>query len=1085
MKYFLVALATVLPASLGTAAGEPPLLLQKPTVNRTHIVFTFAGDLWSVSRNGGAATRLTSGPGIETDPLFSPDGTQIAFIGEYDGNVDVYLMPAAGGVPRRLTYHPGPDRVVGWSPDGKRILMWSLRASYSWFPRLFTLPLDGGLPSELPLPMGSAGSFSPDGSRIAYVPLEPANRIWKRYRGGRATPIWIANLADSRIEKVPRDKSNDFNPMWVRDRVYFLSDRNGPVTLFAYDPETKQVAEVLHNAGLDIKSASAGPDVIVYEQFGAIHLFDPATKSSRPVPIRIAADLLDVRPRFVKAAKQIHNAAISPSGARAVFEARGEIVTVPAEKGEIRNLTSTPGVAERDPAWSPDGKWLAYFSDQSGEYQLHVRDQRGEGEVKKYELGNAPSFYYSPTWSPDSKKIAYMDKRLNLWVLDLDKRASKLIDTDTYYFIHSFDPVWSPDSKWLAYTKHLKNYLNAVYLHNLENGKSQQVTDGMSDARFPVFDKNGKYLYFTASTNTGPTPLADMSSLNRPVTRSVYIAVLSKEQASPLAPESDDEKTDPPAPKPDKDKEKDKKPEPAVTRIDLENIDQRVLALPIPEHNYVGLQTGKAGTLYLLEGLALSMLPDKAAEKITLHKFDLEKRKVDKLLDDLAAAVVSHDGEKLLYRKGENWFLTGAAQPKPDEGQLPLDKLEVRVDPRAEWKQMYHEVWRIERDFLYDPGFHGLDLKEAEKRYEPYVAGLASRADLNYLLAEMLGNLTLGHVYVSGGDLPEIKRVKGGLLGCDYAIEHGRYRIVRIYRGENWNPHLRAPLTEPGVNVKEGDYLLAVNGREVQASDSVYSFFEASADKALRIKVGPQADGKDARTVTVVPIGSEIDLRNLSWIDGNRRKVERLSAGRLAYIYLTDTYVGGYTNFNRYFFAQIGKEGAVIDERFNRGGLIADYVIDYLRRPLFNHWTTREGQEQSSPQGAIFGPKAMIINEWAGSGGDAMPYYFRKTGIGPLIGKRTWGGLVGIDEYPVLLDGGAVTAPDWAFFNTEGRWEVENHGVDPDIEVELDPYLVRQGGDPQLEKAVQVLLEELRKNPPPRPNRPAYPNYQNGQRARR
>jgi tricorn protease len=1074
-------------ASPGRAGEQAPLLLQKPAVSRTQVAFAYAGDLWLVGRDGGDARRLTSGVGLETNPVFSPDGTQVAFAGEYEGNLDVYVVPAAGGVPRRLTYHPGPDVPVAWTPDGKSVLFRSQRSSYARFTRLFTVPAEGGLPAELPLPEAEEGSFSPDGKRIAYVPY--SNRVpfpgghvaWKRYRGGLASPVWIADLADSSVEKLPREKSNDFNPMWVGNRVYFLSDRSGPTTLFAYDLDTQKVSQLLDNGGPDIKSASACADAIVYDQLGELHLFDLKAEKQRRLDVRVAADIPGVRPRVEKVAKKIHKAGLSPTGARAVFEARGEVLTVPAEKGDVRNLTNTPGVAERDPSWSPDGKTIAYFSDESGEYELHLRPQNGLGAVKKVKLGDAPSFYYSPSWSPDGKRIAYTDKRLNFWYVDLDTGKSTKVDTSTYADDPLTEPMaWSPDGRWLAYAKQLKNYQNAVFLYSLDSGKRTQVTDGMSDARFPAFDKGGKYLYFLASTDVGPSLGSGMSSINRPVTRAAYLVVLGKDDPSPLAPQSDDEKGEAAADKKDDKKDKEKK-EPVKVRIDREDLDQRTLALPVPPRNYVGLLPGKAGSLLLLEGPAVPPIDDGLGEPtppgVTAHRYDLEKRKDEKLLEGARHLTVSHNGEKLLYQQGERWFIAPAAGPvKPGEGALKTDDVEVRVDPPAEWKQIYNEVWRIERDFLYDPHYHGYDIQAAQKRYARYLPGLGSRYDLNYLLDDMLGELSLGHVYIFGGDLPEAKGPKAGLLGADYKAENGRYRFARIYRGEAWNPGLRAPLTQPGAGVKEGEYLLAVNGRDLTAADNVYRPFEGTAGKSVVLKVGPSPDGTGAREVTVVPVPDERALRNLAWVDENRRKVERMTGGRVAYIYLPDTSTEGYARFNRYFFAQVGKEAAIIDERFNGGGYLADHVIDYLRQPLRNYVSSREGEDQVSPLG-IFGPKVMLINEQAGSGGDYLPYAFREARLGPLVGKRTWGGLVGIGGYPRLIDGGFVTAPHWAIWFPTGHWEVENRGVAPDVEVEFDPKAVRAGSDPQLEKALALVLEELKKGPAKKPPRPAYPNY--------
>ncbi len=1125
----MVALTVLLLPQTSAAQSDPPLILRFPTVSKTQIVFNYGGDLWIVSRDGGEARRLTSGVGVETIPSFSPDGTQVAFTGEYDGNLDVYVVPAAGGVPRRLTYHPGEDDVLGWTPDGKKILYSTWGNSFMHFEdQLYTVPVEGGFPTQLPISIAWQASYSPDAAHLAYVPHIQWQAAWKRYHGGQTTPIWIADLKDSSITKVPRDNSNDHSPMWVGDTVYFLSDRNGPVSLFAYDTKSKQVSEALHSHGLDFKNASAGPDAVVVEQFGAIKLYDPTTHQAKNVPIHVTGDLAAVRPHFTKVdPKRIQSFGISPSGVRAVLEAWGEIFTIPTDKGDIRNLTRSPAVADRDPSWSPDGKSIAYFSDESGEYELCIRDQNGLGTVRHINLGNPPSFFYTPTWSPDSKKIAFTDKRLQLWYVDLDKPTPKLVDSD---YFGGFGPTqlgqtWSPDSKWIAYDKLLPSGLHAVYVYSLEQSKPSQITDGMSDALYPTFDKNGKYLYFTASTDTGLTPAGlDMSSDEHRVSRSVYVAVLSKDEKSPLAPESDEEKSkeekkaeekdkdkskaeskekdkdkkdkskasDKAADKDksakddrDKDKDKEKKEEPVIVKIDLDGIGQRILSLPIPGKNYANMVSGKSGILFLSEAPMVVTEDDGPNLNQTIQKFDLSKRKVDKFLEEVNDFTISFDGEKILYRKGDAWSTAstdepptgGGGPPKPGFGPLKLDSWEVYVDPKPMWKQIYNETWRIERDFFYDPHYHGLDLEKAKKKYAPYLEGIASREELTALFQECLGELTVGHMFVGGGEAPEPKKFKGGLLGADYSLENGRYRIAKVYNGENWNPGLQAPLTQPGVNVKAGDYILAVNGRDLHASDNVYSFFEETAGKQIVLKVGVNPDGKDSRDVTVVPVDSEENLRHLAWIESNRRRVDEATGGRVAYVHVPNTAGAGYTSFNRYYFSQVGKEAAIIDERFNEGGQLADYIIDHLKRPLTSKVVTREGHDWSSPSEAIYGPKVMIINEMAGSGGDALPWYFRKAGIGPLIGKRTWGGLVGIGGYPELLDGGRVTAPRAALYGLNGDWEVENHGVPPDYDVDLDPAAFRQGKDAQLEKAIEVVMQQLKDHPLPQIKRPEYPNY--------
>jgi tricorn protease len=1112
MKKGILLIALTLLASVAGFAQTSKQLFRSPALNKTHIVFVYAGDLWIVNREGGEAARLTTGVGTETNPLFSPDGTKVAFTGQYDGNVDVYVVPATGGVPQRLTYHPDPDMAVNWSPDGKSLLFVSGRTSVSRrYDKLFSLALDGSLPKELPLPMAHEGAYSPDGMRLAYEPIQRANAMWKRYRGGMATPIWIANLSDSSVERIPRTDSNDFNAMWpatgAADKIYFLSDRNGPVTLFVYDLKTKKVTQVLQNGGLDIKTASLGigGDAIIYEQFGALNIFDLKTNKSKSVNITLNGDLPSVRAKYEKVAGRISNAALSPTGVRAVFEARGEILTVPAEKGDARNLTNAPGSAERDPAWSPDGKWIAYFSDESGEYELHLRDQKGGGEVKKFKL--EPTFYYAPRWSPDSKKIAFTDKRLNLWYVDIEKGPeSKPVKVDqSLANAGNIDPDWSPDSKWIAYTKMIKSWTHTVFVYSLDAQKISQVTDGMSDALSARFDKSGKYLFFTASTDIGPTNGGlDMSSYPLRSTRSIYAVVLKKTDPSPFAPESDEEKVA--EEKKDEPKKDDAKPadkpaegekkadvaaatgngtakpgakkEPEPVKIDFDGINQRIVALPVPARNYVDLAAGKANALFIVERPAGPPAPGQPFG-LTVHKFDLEKRKLDVFLNAAQAFIVSANGEKVLYGQGQAIFITSALAPvKPGDGRIKLEEMEVWVDPKAEWNQIYKEVARLERDFFYDPNLHGMDLASSVKKYEPYLSGLGHRNDLNYLFQEMYGEMSVGHLRVQApGDVPRPNFVAGGLLGADYTLENGRYRIAKVYNGENWNPNLRAPLTQPGVNVVAGEYLLAVKGRNLTATDNLYQWFESTAGKQVVIKVGPNPDGTGARDVTVIPVANEGALRNYDWIEANRRKVDELSGGKLAYVYLPDTGNGGYTNFNRYYFAQLDKEGAVIDERFNSGGSAADYIVDHLGKEVVSYWAVREGMEATTPFGVLPGPKVMLANEYSGSGGDFLPWMFKRKKIGPVIGKRTWGGLVGVGGYPTLIDGGYVTAPHFGFYTAEGQWEVENHGTEPDVEIDLDPAAWRKGVDVQLEKAVQLALEALKKNPVKRPVRPAFPNY--------
>ncbi|MGH8137769.1 MAG: S41 family peptidase [Steroidobacteraceae bacterium] len=1093
------------------AWGASPLLLRNPSLSADRIAFLYADDIWTVAREGGEARRLTSIGHVAEGPYFSPDHQRIAYSAKDHGLTDVYVINADGGVPRRLTWEPTGNHVAGWTPDSKEVLFTSQHSSYADFPRLYRVQADGtGSPEVLPLPSANEGSFSGDGTTLAYVPVRQWQRAWKRYRGGQTTAVWLVNLKTLDLEKIPRENSNDSHPVWSGTTVYFLSDRNGPVSLFSYDAGSKQVQQVIDNHGFDLKTVGAGPGALVYEQFGSLHLYDLATHQEHVVPVTIRGDLPHLAPRLAKVpAKAVENLGVSPTGERIVVEARGDIFTVPAEKGNTRNLTGTPGTAERDAAWSPDGKSIAYFSDASGEYQLYVRDQNGLRAPKVIDLGPDPSFYYGPRWSPDSRHIAFTDKHLRIWYVDVAGGKPVKIDTGLRgSFGGRTELSWSPDSQWIAYTRDLESQLQAIFFYSLATHSSRRITDGMSNAAHPVFDPSGKYLYFTASTNNGPSDAGiDLSSLDRATDSGVYVVVLSRTGASPVPPESDDEnkKKDESAASDDAgkggkeqaDKEQtpdaadekkgkgrkkpDEKPKPTV--VDLDGIGNRILSLPIPARNYVDLSVGKTGVLFLAEGPAVGRPSEEGGTPIrSLWRFTTKERKTEAVLGGLSAYKVSFDGEKLVYTRHESWFLAPISELKPGAADAspgkPVDNggLWAGLDPRAQWRQMFRESWRIERDFLYDPHFHGLDLARIQAKYLPYLDGLGSREEFTYLSEEMLGEIQLGHVFVGGP--PEAQDTpKPGLLGADYTVDHNRYRFARIFNGQNWTPSLTAPLTLPGIDIVAGDYLLAVNGRELYASDNLDSFFDGTAGKQTVVRVGKKADGSDGRDVTVVPVDSEQGLRNLDWIESNRRKVDALSGGKVAYIWMPNTGGAGYSNFNRYFYAQLDKQAVVLDERYNEGGFIADYIVSVLGQRQLSGAIERDGEPVHDPEGAIFGPKAMIINQSAGSGGDAMPWYFRKAKLGTLVGTRTWGGLVGIGGYPTLIDGGHVTAPRYAVYGLDGAWEVEGHGIPPDVEVEELPKDVAAGHDAQLERAVQIVLEQLKEHPVPVPPIPPYPNY--------
>lgn len=1081
-------------------------LLSQPAVSATKIAFVYAGDLWTADIDGRNPRKLTSDLGVESNPVFSPDGRWIAFSAQYEGNTDVYLIAAEGGIPKRLTWHPSPDLVQDFTPDGKAVAFTSPRFSFarSWY-HLFTVPIEGGFPEQIPLPYVYRARFSPDGSRIAYNPIPDAFLQWKNYRGGQTSTIIIYKRSDHGIEKIPQPQGrcNDVDPIWMGDKLYFRSDRNGEFNLFAYDLKKKEIRQLTNHQDYPILAASAGGGKIIYEQGGHLHLFDPQTERSNKLTIGVAADLLELRERYVRGARWIRNAHLSPSGARAVFEFRGEIITFPAEKGDYRNLTQSPGVHERSPVWSPDGRYIAYFSDESGEYELHVKPQDGKGEVKKYKL-NGAGFYDALVWSPDSQKISFADNSWSLYWIDLKSGAVKKIASEYIYGpsrIRSVFSSWSPDSRWVVYTLNTQTYIQKVFVYSLEKDKSYPITDGLSEVAEPVFDPSGKYLYFLSSTDAGPVKQwFDMSNADLRATYSLYLVVLRKDLPNPLAKESDEEKGKPeekaavkpesetgrqtqtPAPK--------AKPKPEAmsveakkeeTVIDLDGLNQRILALPISPANYRNLQVGESGHLYYLElpslplGSAMAQM-GAGATGAKLHHFDLKTRKDEVVMEGIGNYILSADKKKILYAARDTWGITNlAAKIQPGQGRINVDSIEVKINPAAEWRQIFNEAWRINRDYFYATNMHGCDWPAMKKKYEIFLPHLACRSDLNRVIQWMCSELAVGHHRVGGGDSPfEPKSVQGGLLGADYEIANGRYRFKKVYGGLNWNPELRAPLTEPGVNVKAGEYLLAVEGKEIKPPTNLFSLFENTANKIIEITVGPNPDGKGARTVKVVPIASESALRNRDWVEGNLKKVEEATGGRVAYVYVPNTSTQGYIYFRRYFFPQAYKDAIIIDERFNAGGQVADYYIDWLRKPFIAMWHMRHGADLKTPSASIQGPKVMLINEIAGSGGDLLPWMFRKFGLGPLIGKRTWGGLVGTLGFPLLMDGGSVTAPNLAIW-TEDGWVVENEGVAPDIEVEITPADYVAGRDPQLEKAIEVIMDMLKKNPPAQLQRPPYP----------
>jgi tricorn protease len=1114
----LLFLLLLLPAATASAQIDARML-RYPAVSATQIAFVYAGDIWIVPKTGGSAARLSSPLGEETFPRFSPDGTKIAYSADYDGNTDVYVVPSTGGEPLRLTHHPMGDRVIGWHPDGKRVLLASSRESgRQRYNQFYLVAIDGGLPEKLPVPYGEFGTFSPDGSQFVYMPMSQDFRNWKRYRGGWAPDLWLIDLKTFASRNLTNNPANDAQPMWHGHTIYFLSDRGASQrnNIWAQDLTTGQVRQITRFDDFDITFPSIGPDAIVFQAGGRLYLMDLATEKAAEVPIHVVTDASTLRPRTAKADKLIVAASVSPTGKRAAFEARGDVHTVPAEYGAVVNVTRTSGVADRYPRWSPDGKTIAYWSDRSGEYELTLRPADGSGAERKVTSLGA-GFRYPPQWSPDSRKLAFIDQAMKIHICEAG--ASRVVDVDqspawiAHDGLEAFRFQWSPDSRWLAYARPAGTLNNAIFLYDTKTSKLQQATTGYLNDTQPVFDPEGKYLFYASDRSFDPIYGTFDNSWTY-ANPTVLVAVpLRKDVKSPLAPRNDSEnpaldtnrhEEPPPGTKPDdKDNGKDKAgrdeaagkagehpdqekaadtggpppastarpPAPADVAIDLDGFERRAIVLPPKAGNYADLQAVKGKLIY--------RRPPRAGtkdEKSPIVYFDLAEREEKTVLEEADGFEATFDGRKMLVASNHKFAIVEIKEKQKFEKPMNTDDLEVPVDPRAEWRQMFMDTYRFERDFFYDPNMHGVDWAALRDRYLKLLDDAVTRWDVNWVIGEFLGELNSSHTYHGGGDEEQAPTRSVGMLGVDWELANGAYRIKRIIRGGPWDTGVRSPLDEPGIDVKEGDYVLAVNGVPLDPKADPWASFQDLGQKTavLTVSSSPKRGGSaGSRDVIVKCLDDETELRFRAWIEERRQLVDKATGGKVGYIYVQSTGTDAQNELMRQFMGQWKKDGLIIDERWNSGGQIPDRFIELLNRPILAYWAVRDGPSQQWPPVAHRGALVMLINGWSGSGGDAFPFYFREAGLGPLIGMRTWGGLIGISGAPALVDGGGVTVPTFRMYDPHGQWFAEGHGVDPDIPVEEDPSQLAKGTDTQLQRAIQEVVQRIGKQPMP-PPRPPY-----------
>jgi tricorn protease len=1074
MKRLLTAAAVLLLAAAPARAQVDARMFRFPDVSDTHIAFVYAGDIWIVEKQGGSAKRLSSPPGEESFPRFSPDGSQIAFSGNYDGNMDVYVVDALGGDPLRVTHHPGPDRLIDWSPDGSRLLFASRRESgVQRFNQLYMVSADGGLPDKLPVPYGEFGTLSPDGRQLAYTPKDRGFRTWKRYRGGMAPDIWLFDLGSLDARNLTDDAANDAQPMWHGQTLYFLSDR-GPAersNIWALDMSGGEMRQVTRFTDFDVTFPGLGRSDMVFQAGGRLFLMDLSTEQYREVDVKVVTDLASLRPHTENVSELIQGAGISPSGVRAVFQARGEIFTVPAEHGVIWNLTRSSGAAERYPAWSPDGKLIAYWSDRTGEYELTVRPPDGPGEeLTLTDLG--PGYRYNLFWSPDSKKIAFIDHTQTIQIYDFESDGITEVDRGLWMLhgnLRGFEAHWSGDSRWLAYSRGLETGNNAIFLFDTRSGTSHEVTSGYYSDNGPVFDPDGKYLYYLSNRTLNPIYSDLDATWIYPNTTNVVAVPLRVDVPSPLALRNDEEPAGGEEENGEEDDEKKDGDEPESVLIDLDGFESRAVVLPAEAGNYRSLRAVSGKVVFQRAPRSGS-----SSREQPVMYYDLEEREEKTIIGDAGDYEISADGKKMLVTKQDAWAIVSVAPDQKMEKKLPTGELEMEVDPREEWKQLFNDVWRTYRDVFYDPGMHGLDWDALRRQYAVLLDDAVTRWDVNFIIGELIGEVNASHTYVGGGDTETPRRRQVGLLGIDWSQENGAYRVARIIKGAPWDIENRAPLSEPGVDVSEGDYILAVNGVPLDVSKDPFAAFEGLAGESVILTVNERPSMDGAREVLVETLTSEARLRNLEWIEHNRQRVAEATNGRVGYVFVPNTGISGQTELVRQFNSQMLLDGLIIDERFNAGGQLPDRFIELMNREMVVRIFFRHGAIVTYPPVTHYGSKVMLINGWAGSGGDAFPFFFKGLEVGPLIGERTWGGLIGPAVGHGLIDGGGFTAPPGRLYGPDGVWFSEGWGVDPDIPVVDDPGELAKGVDPQLEAAITETLRLISENPPMFAEPPAF-----------